>query len=50
MPKIIPGDWSLELTPEQIEAIDWYIANPPIISFSINFIKKFSTKLFSFRL
>ena len=29
MPKIIPGNWTLELTPEQIEAIDWYIANPP---------------------
>jgi len=29
MPKIIPGNWTLELTPEQIEAIDWYQKNPP---------------------
>lgn len=29
MPKIIPGDWTLELTPEQIAAIDWFMANPP---------------------
>ena len=29
MPKIIPGNWTLELTPEQIKAIDWFMANPP---------------------
>lgn len=29
MSKIIPGNWTIKLTPEQIEAIDWYQKNPP---------------------
>ena len=46
MVKITPGSWSKELTPEQYEAIDWYMEHPPrYFKWFIPFFKKILSKV-----